>query len=91
MPHIFNTLPQSLFFSQVVQTMGSIAKFIILFVYPKSNQYSFINIKFSNIPIEIVSNKEFYKIIKPHFSVLHLASNYLHLDSCFSRCKLLIR
>ena len=25
MPHIFNTLPQSLFFSQVVQTMGSIA------------------------------------------------------------------
>ena len=26
MPHIFNTLPQSLFFSQVVQTMGSIAE-----------------------------------------------------------------
>jgi hypothetical protein len=25
MPHILNTLPQSLFFSQVVQTMGSIA------------------------------------------------------------------
>jgi len=35
MPHIFNTLPQSLFFSQVVQTMGSIAlkSFGILIFY----------------------------------------------------------
>ena len=28
MPHIFNTLPQSLFFSQVAQTMGSIASLL---------------------------------------------------------------
>jgi len=33
MPHIFNTLPQSLFFSQVVQTMGSIAMNINLLIH----------------------------------------------------------